>query len=696
MSAATPPPPAITNWRAAKSTEQLQRQFSDPDFDDSTWTPIDVPSHWQTNPEFADFDGTLLYRADITVPTLQPGQRRWLRFGGLCYAGDVFLDGVYVGQTEGYFTHHRFEITDLVAKPGTSVLAIEVAAPSVGREGPKRELTGWFTEGPGIPPGWNPAGIWQPVELVDTGPVAIRHFRALCTAADTSRAEVTLRAVLMAAEPGEVELTTEVAAVVDTTTHTVAAGENRVEWQVHVDNPALWWPAGGGDQPLHDLRVSARIADGSISDRKHRRIGFRSTSMRDFILRVNNHRTFIRGINIAPLALDLASVSVEAIRAEVEAIRDAGFNLVRIRCHVTRREFIEACDEFGVMVWQDLPLVGSYARSITSRAEQQVRDMIDLLSHHPAIVLWGGHLRPHTNEPRTTAAPDLRQQQVPSWNRTVLDRAIRRAFRRDDPSRTVIAHSDVAPHVPHLSGSDVGLYFGWLDGRASDIVEYAATLPRLIRFVSDMGAQALPSDLSLDLDRLLSVSGAETDALRATIPPTTYPDPDSWAEAMRAHQADVLKAMIETLRVLKYQPCGGFCAGLWRGVAPGLTRGLVDADGTPRPALTVATKSLRPLLPVLYPATPSIVARTTSALGLHLCNDSSEDIEVRVTALVTDHRGQATRTWTGIAPADDVVFLGDLSIRGGRIGTEAEVVLHVVDVGRDEDVSSNRYVYTAV
>lgn len=687
--------PAIGNWRAARSTEQLQRQFSDPDFDDSDWTAIAVPSHWQTNSAFADFDGTLLYRADINVPTLQEGQRRWLKLCGLCYAGDIFLDGAYVGQTEGYFTHHRFEITDLVAKAGKSTLAIEVAAPRVGGDGPKRELTGWFTEGPGIPQGWNPAGIWQAVELVDTGPVAIRHFRALCTEADAAHAEVTLRAVLLAAEPGEVEVTTEVAGIIDVATHRVAAGENRVEWQVRVDDPQLWWPVGRGDQPLFDLNVTARVASGSVSDRKHRRIGFRSTSMRDFILRVNNHRTFIKGINVAPLSLDMASLTAAEMRAEVEEIRDAGFNLIRVRSHVTRRELIDACDELGVMVWQDLPLVGSYARSVTSQAEQQVRDMIDLLSHHPSIVVWGGHMRPHTNEPRTTAAPDLRQQQVPSWNRTVLDRAIRRTFVRDDPSRTVVAHSDVAPHVPHLSGSDVGLYFGWLDGRASDIVDYAATLPRLVRFVSDMGSQAIPTDESHDLDILCSVHGAEPDALRAIVPPTTYPDQTTWSEAMRSHQADVLKTMIETLRVLKFEPCGGFCAGLWRGVAPGLSRGLNDADGTPRPARTVAEKSLRPLLPVLYPATPTIASRTTSKLALHLCNDSVEDVEVLVRALVTDLRGQSTRSWSGVVPADGVVFLDDIAIRGGRIGAEAEVVLHVVDVARDADVSSNRYVFTA-
>jgi beta-mannosidase len=497
----------------------------------------------------------------------------------------------------------------------------------------------------------------------------------------------------MAASPGEVELTTEVAGVSDTTTHTVAAGENRVEWHVRIANPDLWWPTGQGDQPLFDLRVTARTSDGSVSDRKLRRIGFRSTSMRDLILRVNSHRTFMRGVNIAPLALDMSAVSVEDMRAEVQAIRDSGFNMVRIRSHVTRHEFIDACDEFGVLVWQDLPLQGSYARSVTGQAEQQTRDMIDLLSHHPSIVVWGGHMRPHTSEPRTTAAPDLRKQQIPSWNRTVLDRAIRRTFTRYDASRTVIAHSDVAPHLPHLSGSDIGLYFGWFDGQASDIAEYAATLPRLVRFVSDMGAQALPSVLDEDLAELLDVQGSEVDALRAMVPPTTYPDVDSWATAMRAHQADVLKTTIESLRVLKYQPCGGFCAGTWRSTSPGLTRALLDADGAPRPAHIVATNALQPLLPVLYPATATIPARSTTALALYLCNDGVEDSWVNVVAMINDHRGQSTRTWEGIAPADDVVFLDDVSIRGGRIGTEVEVVLAVMNPATGETISTNRYVF---
>ena len=690
-----PDPLPIANWRAARSTEQLQRQFSDPDFDDSAWTPIEVPSHWQTNNEFSDFDGTLLYRADLTVPKLQSGQRRWLRFNGLCYAGDVFIDGVYVGQTEGYFTHHRFEITDLLPTAGNSILAVEVAAPQTGDPDQQRNLTGWLTEGPGLPQGWNPAGIWRPVVLVDTGPVAIRHFRALCSEADAAHATIHLRAVLLAAGPGEVALTTEVAGVQTTSTHTVAAGENRVEWQLTVDEPDLWWPIGHGEQPLFDLEVVARIEDGSISDRKHRRIGFRSTAMRDFILRVNNRRTFLRGVNVAPLNADLSSLTIEEIHAEARAIRDAGFNMVRIRSHVTRREFIDACDELGLLVWQDLPLAGSYARSITETAEQQVRDMIDLLSHHPAIVVWGGHMRPHTSKPRMTAAPNLREQQIPSWNRTILDRAIRRAFEHNDPSRPVVTHSDVAPHVPQLSGSDLGLYFGWLGGEAADIAEYAATLPRLVRFVSDMGAQALPEEMPKPLEVLLDVHGAEAEALRAVIPPATYPDLHSWTAAMRTYQADVIKTMIESLRVLKYRPTGGFCAGVWRSTGPGLTRALNDADGTERPALSAAKNALQTILPVLYPATATLPARSTSQLALHLCNDGIDEAEVEIVARVTDQRGTWLKRWTGHATADDTMFIDDVSIRGGRIGSEVVVDLEVLLLETTDVVSQNRYTFTA-
>ena len=684
---------AIDAWRASPANEVLLRTFSDPDFDDGDWQPIKVPSHWQTEPSLSSVDGTVLYRADLTVPELRAGARRWLRFNGICYTGDAFLDGAYLGETEGYFTTHRFEITDLASTAGRYVLAMEVGAPRNGPiTEPQRSLTGWFTHAPGADPAWNPAGIWRPVELVDTGPVAIRHFRVSCIEADPSRAVVALRAVLLAAEPGEVTLTTEVAGQVEVTNHVVASGENRVEWQIVVPEPELWWPTGYGDQPLFQLALTARTADGEVTDVKQRRIGFRSSAMRDFILRINSHRVFMRGINVAPLRQDLAGMTAAEIRAEVEAIRDAGFNLARVRAHVGRPEFLSACDELGVLVWQDLPLAGSYSRSVGDVAQQQARQLVDLASHHPSIVVWGAHTQPD-GEPRTSAAPEIHRHQLPNWNRTVLDRKLLNTFENDDPSRPVVAHSDVPPHLPGLSGSDIGLFFGWHEGQAEDLAEYGAALPRLVRFVSDLGAQALPNNLD-DLDAILGVLGAEPAALHRTTPADDYEDPASWAEQTRRYQADVIKTSIEILRVLKYNPTGGFCAGLWRSPRPGLTRALIDSDGTPRPALKAAQIALAPIQAMLYPPQNTVAARTSAEFSLYICNDTTDDVEVEVTALIADQRGERQRRWSGLSAADSVNFIGDLSARAGRIGDSLNIELALSS--RGQQIATNSYTCTAL
>jgi len=152
----------------------------------------------------------------------------------------------------------------------------------------------------------------------------------------------------------------------------------------------------------------------------------------------------------------------------------------------------------------------------------------------------------------------------------------------------------------------------------------------------------------------------------------------------------------ELSSVLKYQPTGGFFAGTWRSAHGGLTRCLVDHDGTERPALHSARAALAPVLPVLYPATDTLPSRTTARLGLHLCNDRAEDIEIEIRAVVTDQRGTATRRWSGQISADAVEFIDDVAIRGGRIGSEMSVELEVFDVSQDATLlSTNSYTFTA-
>ena len=96
------------------------------DLDDSGWATLDVPGHWRADPEFAASDGPILYRRRFEQAPPPPGTRRWITFDGVFYQADAWLDGAYLGDPEGYFFPHTFEITGLAAMSNEHVLAVEV------------------------------------------------------------------------------------------------------------------------------------------------------------------------------------------------------------------------------------------------------------------------------------------------------------------------------------------------------------------------------------------------------------------------------------------------------------------------------------------------------------------------------------------------------------------------------------------
>src|SRR5712691_5492648 len=103
-----------------------------------------VPGHWRSNPAFAEDDGPLLYRRRFEFPPPDPGRRVWLTLDGLFYLGDVWLDGAYIGDTEGYFFPHTFDVTQTMLERGEHLLAVEVTcSPSKDRTA-KRNIIGVF------------------------------------------------------------------------------------------------------------------------------------------------------------------------------------------------------------------------------------------------------------------------------------------------------------------------------------------------------------------------------------------------------------------------------------------------------------------------------------------------------------------------------------------------------------------------
>ena len=737
-------------WHALVADEAIRRTWLDDGDPDDGWEAIDVPGHWRSVPAFADTDGPLLHRTRFEHSAPAGGDRAWLVLDGCFYQADVWLDGAYVGDTEGYFFPHAFEVTDALTARSDHVLGVELACSRPGDPDAQRNLTGSFQHGDWLDPAWNPGGIWRPVRIERSGPVRILHLRVLCTEATEERATVTVRAVLDAATAGQVRVRTTVAGVDHEEVHTVAAGENQIGWTVTVPDPVRWWPHALGDQPLHDVTVEVHVPVGRpdggggvdsetgasgagasdapgaadapevdetgdeglgptiLSDRRERRIGLRQVAMRDWVLSVNGERLFLKGSNVGPARPDLGTTDPQLLRDDVDRAVDLGLDLLRVHSHVSRPELYDAADEAGLLLWQDLPLHGGFARTLRKQAVRQAREAVDLLGHHPSVAIWCGHDAPDgADEPTAVDGGGSRPRsllravagrQLPSWNRTILDRSIKRALARQDGTRPVVAHSGVAPHPPDLDGTDSHLYFGWRHGDERQLPGFARAWPRMVRFVSELGPQSVPPNddfvepgawPGLDWERLAARHGMQRAAFDDHVPPGRHADYETWRRATQDYQASVVRRQVEELRRLKYRPTGGVAQFGFADAHPRISGSLLDHEREPKPAWEAMRAACRPVIVVADRLPPAAAPGDALALDVHVVNDRREPL-ARATVTVTAEWMGGGHTWR---------FHGDVDADScARVGTVQFVVpdaigplaLHLALVGRDgEPIADN-------
>ena len=167
------------------------------------------------------------------------------------------------------------------------------------------------------------------------------------------------------------------------------------------------------------------------------------------------------------------------MRRDVELAVEAGLDALRVQAHIADHELYRAADELGVLLLQDFPLQWGYARQIRREAVRQAREAVNALGHHPSIVQWCAHDEPIADAPQVEADSRSRRlrrfvaQQLPTWNKTVLDRWVKRAFEQADPTRPTVAHGGVMPHLPQLDGTDTHLWLGWHRGEVAELAELA-------------------------------------------------------------------------------------------------------------------------------------------------------------------------------------------------------------------------------
>ncbi|WP_326835414.1 sugar-binding domain-containing protein [Amycolatopsis rhabdoformis] len=376
------------------------------------------------------------YRVTFPVPRLIAGQRFWLRFDGVNYLGTIWLNGAEVGTIEGAFKRGVFDVTDIVAKAGgTAHLAVLVGKldhtdpPSLpsytsgvtrgGRNGGKTGIT--LENGPTFfcTSGWDwlptipdrDLGIWQPVTWSTTGPVRLSDVRVDPTlSADLRSADVTIDLALDSAyrEARTVVLKGSLDGRDFRRTVTVPAGSSSITLTskdlaaLKLDRPKLWWPNGYGDPHRYRLTLGVE-SGGQVSDERTVDFGVRRIEYTQPIqspsgapadclaLTVNNQPILVMGGNWG-LDEALKRIPRERLRDQVRLHRDANLNLIRNwNGQSSTEDFFEACDEFGILVWQDFfcstegPPPENTARDLAN-----IRDCIVRFRNHPSILLWCG------------------------------------------------------------------------------------------------------------------------------------------------------------------------------------------------------------------------------------------------------------------------------------------------------------------
>ena len=183
-------------WRAIAADDEVRRDGIGLDVDDSGWPELDVPGHWQHHPSSPAATARSSTAGASSCRRRREGRRRWITLDGVFYQADVWLDGAYLGDPEGYFFPHSFDVTALSRLGEEHVLAVEVTCnPERGTRG-RRNITGLFQHSEAVDRDWNPGGLWRPVLVYDTGPVKLDRLRVLCRDADETRAHLRLHARL--------------------------------------------------------------------------------------------------------------------------------------------------------------------------------------------------------------------------------------------------------------------------------------------------------------------------------------------------------------------------------------------------------------------------------------------------------------------------------------------------------------------
>ena len=176
-----------------------------------------------------------------------------------------------------------------------------------------------------------------------------------------------------------------------------------VDDDIVIEDPKLWWPNGYGEQPLYTVKAEL-LENGKVLYTWEKRIGLRTMTMRrekdqwgeSFETNVNGVSIFAMGADYIPEDNLLRRVTPERTYRLLSDAKKANYNAVRVwgGGYYPDDWFYDACDELGLVVWQDF-MFACAVYDLTEEFEENIveefKDNIRRLRHHPSLGLWCGN-----------------------------------------------------------------------------------------------------------------------------------------------------------------------------------------------------------------------------------------------------------------------------------------------------------------
>ncbi|WP_274270743.1 glycoside hydrolase family 2 protein [Roseburia hominis] len=464
------------NWMFVKEAENAADAAS------KKGTAVSLPHTWNAvdgQDGGNDYHrGTCWYVTKFQKPELEAGSQVYVEFLGASVIADVYLNGEAVAHHEGGYSTFRVNLTDKLQEE--NVLAVALNNADNNYVYPQKADFTFY------------GGLYRMVNLIV---VPESHFELDYAGGNGIAVTPTVECDENRVPTGKasVKVETWVTGNADSVVITITGEESESKTVSVVDGHAeatfelehvhLW---DGVDDP-YLYHAKAELSSGDVTETTFGCRSFYTDPEKGFVL---NGRVYpLRGVSRHQDRTGAGNaLSYEMHKEDMEIIKEIGANTIRLAHYQHAQEFYDLCDEYGMVVWAEIPYITMHMPNGRANTLSQMEELVVQNYNHPSIVCWG-----LSNE--ITAATPVEEDLLEN-HRLLNDLCHKLDKTRFTTMANVFMQETDSPLLEIPDVNSYNLYFGWYLGELEQndefFDEYHAKYPdRCIGF-SEYGADANP------------------------------------------------------------------------------------------------------------------------------------------------------------------------------------------------------------